>query len=297
MAHLRSVSCGYSSGMATDREYCADVAAAEGEALGGTADAVDAWILLEYLPAWGAKATTDNALDAATRAWLSGLASTASERGVKMRLQFIRQPETDRTGVTLMLAVDGRLHRVDAPDYEALTRQPYDTVQNAPTEAAAHYFVCTNGQRDVCCARFGLPTYAALRERVGARVWQTTHVGGHRFAPNVLALPQAALYGRVQPHDVDAFVTAIDSGRLAAPWLRGRTRYAPEIQAAEVALAQRGLDTSGVASTSQTDGGIEVRFGAHAVVVRRGEPRAVLASCGEERKPVAPWIVSEPRVR
>ena len=48
--------------MAIDREYCAEVAAAEGEALIGTADVVDAWILLEYLPAWTAKATSDNAL-------------------------------------------------------------------------------------------------------------------------------------------------------------------------------------------------------------------------------------------
>ena len=75
----------------------------------------------------------------------------------------------------------------------------HDAARSAP-----QYFVCTNGQRDLCCARFGLPTYAALRERVGERVWQTTHVGGHRFAPNVLTLPQAALYGRVQPADVDA---------------------------------------------------------------------------------------------
>jgi hypothetical protein len=283
--------------MTTGREYCADVAATEGETLGGTADVVDAWILLEYLPAWSAKATTDNALGAATREWLASLVAAASARGVKTRLQFVRQPDIDRSGVTLVVAVDGGLHRIDAPDYDALARYSYDSALAAPVEAAPQYFVCTNGQRDVCCARFGLPTYAALRERVGQRVWQTTHLGGHRFAPNVLALPQGALYGRVQPHDVDAFVSAIEHGRLAARWLRGRTRHSPEVQAAEAALARRGVDTSGPVATMATDGGIEVRFGAHALVVRRGEPRPVLASCGEERKPVASWIVSESRAR
>ena len=287
--------------MATDREYCAEVAAAEGEGLAGTADVVDAWILLEYLPAWTAKATSDNALSAAAREWLARLAAGAASRGHKARLQFIRQPEIDRTGATVMVAVDGCLHRVDAPDYDALTAQTYESVLAASRETAAQYFVCTNGQRDVCCARFGLPTYAALRERVGARVWQTTHVGGHRFAPNVLALPQAALYGRVQASDVDAFVDAIEAGGLAPRWLRGRTKYAPEVQAAEAALAQRGIDTRGSVVATPIDGGIEVRFGAHSIAVRRGEPRAVLTSCGDERKPVAPLLVSElvsePRVR
>jgi hypothetical protein len=278
--------------MATDREYCAEVAAAEGEALAGTAEVVDVWIMLEYVPAWTAKATSDNALNAKAREWLVGLAAAAAARGHKARLQFVRQPELDRTGVTLMVAVDGQLHRVAARDYDALTRHTYEAMLAAPLETAPQYFVCTNGQRDVCCARFGLPTYAALRERVGARVWQTTHVGGHRFAPNVLALPQAALYGRVQPGDVDGFVAAIDAGRLAPQWLRGRTNFAPEMQAAEVALAQRGIGTNSPVVVTPIDGGIEVRFGAHAVVVRRGERRAVLASCGDERKPVAPFLVS-----
>ena len=287
--------------MATDREYCAEVAAAEGEALSGTADVVDAWILLEYVPAWTAKATSDNALNVTAREWCAGLAAAAAARGHKARLQFVRQPELDRTGVTLMIAFDGRLHRVSARDYDTLTAHTYDAMLAAPLETSVQYLVCTNGQRDVCCARFGLPTYAALRDRVGARVWQTTHVGGHRFAPNVLALPQAALYGRVQPNDVDAFVDAIEAGRLAPQWLRGRTKHPPEVQAAEIALLQRGIDASGPVGATPIDGGVEVRFGTKTVVVRRGEPRAVLASCGEARKPVAPFLVgelvSEPRVR
>ena len=40
------------------REYCAEVAQAEDEPMAGTADVVDVWIMLEYLPAWTAKATS-----------------------------------------------------------------------------------------------------------------------------------------------------------------------------------------------------------------------------------------------
>ena len=76
------------------REYCAEVAQADGEPMAGTADVVDVWIMLEYLPAWTAKATTDNALAAPTKAWLKRLADEVAARGLKPRLQLIRRPET-----------------------------------------------------------------------------------------------------------------------------------------------------------------------------------------------------------
>ncbi len=280
--------------MLKDREYCAEIAAAEGEALGGTADVVDVWIMLEYRPSWSSKATSDNALAPRTRAWLDELAASAAATGRRTRVQFVRRPELEHADLTLMVALDGRLHRCAGPNYDALGMLAFDDVLRAPIETAPQYFVCTNGQRDVCCARFGLPAYAALRESVGARAWQTTHVGGHRFAPNVLTLPQAALYGRVHPHDVGAFVAHVESGRLATAWLRGRTRHAPEVQAAEATLAARGTDTSVEPATRAIDGGWEVRFGDAIVHVCAQAPRAVLASCGDARKPVASWRVTDP---
>ena len=280
--------------MSDERAYCSERSLADAEPMAGTADPVDVWLLLEYLPAWSAKATTDNALAATTREWLTRLANEAQQHGLKVRLQFIRQPEIERTGVTFLVASDGVLHRVDAPDYSTLSGMSFASVLAAPAVAPPQYFVCTNGQRDLCCARFGLPTYAALRERVGESVWQTTHVGGHRFAPNVLVLPQAALYGRVLPTDVDTFVATAESDRLAARWLRGRTSYAPQVQAAEAALVARGIDVSGALTIAPvSDGGQRISFGTNAVVVRPGAPREVLTSCGDQqRKTVVPWIVS-----
>jgi hypothetical protein len=276
------------------REYCAEVALSESEPIAGTADTVDVWIMLEYAPAWTAKATSDNALAAPTKTWLKQLSGEISARELKPRLQLIRRPEIDRVGVTLLLGTPRGLHRVEVAEYDSLTALSFDSIGTMPLETAPQYFVCTNGQRDVCCARFGLPTYAALRERVGGRVWQTTHVGGHRFAPNVLTLPQAALYGRVQPADADEFVEAVERNGVAAKWLRGRTRYEPDVQAAEAALLARGVDTSGKLHRQPLDGGgYRVSFGSHAVAVKPGATREVLTSCGDERKPVTAWNVSE----
>ena len=111
-----------------------------------------------------------------------------------------------------------------------------------PRVEEPRYFVCTNGQRDLCCARYGLPAYARLRELVGERAWQTTHVGGHRFAPNVLTLPQGVLYGRVRPEDVPRFVEDVEAGRLARDHVRGRSAFPAEAQAAETALDEEVLE-------------------------------------------------------
>ena len=48
------------------------------------------------------------------------------------------------------------------------------------------YLVCTHGKRNVCCARLGGPLAQALAARHPGQVWETTHVGGHRFAANLV---------------------------------------------------------------------------------------------------------------
>ena len=155
----------------------------------GTADRVDAWLLLEYHPAWKARAIEEGDLGADTRRWLQESIVQAAAAGLKVRPQLIRQPEIDRHRITLFIGLPDRLLRFQGDDYRFLQALDLSAVLADPGryEAVAepHYFVCTNGQRDVCCARFGLPVYAGLRAQVGQRVWQVTHLGGHRFAPNV----------------------------------------------------------------------------------------------------------------
>jgi hypothetical protein len=51
------------------------------------------------------------------------------------------------------------------------------------------FFICTHGQVDICCARFGVPLYRALRATPAVEAWRTSHFGGHRFAPTVMEFP------------------------------------------------------------------------------------------------------------
>ena len=63
--------------------------------------------------------------------------------------------------------------------------------------------VCTHGGRDVCCGKFGYPVYDLLRRRHSVpgelRVWRTSHIGGHRFAPTMIDYPEGRYWGHLEP--------------------------------------------------------------------------------------------------
>jgi hypothetical protein len=105
------------------------------------------------------------------------------------------------------------------------------------------YLVCTNGARDQCCAIRG-PTVAAAFERARpGQAYECSHLGGHRFAANVLVLPDALCFGRLDARSASALADALDAARLPLDNFRGRTTLEPEQQAAEILLRRElGLD-------------------------------------------------------
>ena len=273
--------------MAPERTYCSDLCLASGEPLLGTAGQVEVWLLLEYKLTWKPKAVQDNDLAAATRAWLDATVAAIEATGRKVRPQFIRRPEIDTPETNLFIAQEGRLLRHRSQGYDAIANLDIDAAEFEDVEQQ-QYFVCTNGQRDLCCARYGLPTYARLREAVGERAWQITHLGGHRFAPNVLALPHGALYGRVFPAAVEDFVRTVENGDLSVSHLRGRSAYPPVAQVAETRI-------DGHCELQAVDGEqavFETAAGTRTVQVRQSNtPYQVIASCGKsETEAVYPYL-------
>jgi hypothetical protein len=288
-------------GAAKARQYCSELNASE--SLWGTADTVDVWLCLEYRPVWKPKAMADNALAAPIRSWLAESIAAVEASGLKVRPQFIRQPEVDRDDTRLLLTVNGAVTQFSGRGYDYLedldlARIIQGGLADGPgTEPDGPiYLVCTNGQRDQCCARFGLPAYNALKERVGERVWQATHLGGHRFAPNVLVLPNACLYGRVQAEGVDEFLDFTERDLVDFDRLRGRTGYPAIVQAGEGALARQNVrllhvdgDDSAAVITFADDAA------RHSVsMARAGRAELVSKSCGDgARAEVYPFVVSE----
>ena len=78
------------------------------------------------------------------------------------------------------------------------------------TDRVRDLLVCTHGNVDAACARFGYPIYKTLRDKYAKgsdgnlRVWRCSHFGGHRFAPTLLDLPQGQFWGHLEPDVLDA---------------------------------------------------------------------------------------------
>ena len=226
--------------------YCSTISAQAGEALFGTVSQTKFYLLLEYNGSWEEKALAKSSIPEEVKQRLTEVSKNLP--GSKVLL--IKRGSTPPAGpLHFFLAAAGknfsRLYRFQLNSYvEILDLDLTAIFQGAPgyqpyLQSDPLYLVCTNGRRDLCCSRFGFPVYEALKKLVGGAAWECTHVGGHRFAANLLHLPQAVLYGRVQPQDTAALVEQIQSGKMRLENLRGRTVYPEVVQAADYFLRQQ----------------------------------------------------------
>lgn len=77
-----------------------------------------------------------------------------------------------------------------------------------------HITVCMHGARDARCGACGPLIAQAFEEAIEARgyedvhIHRSSHVGGHRFAGNVLVYPGGTWYGYVRPQDVEQVLDA-----------------------------------------------------------------------------------------
>ena len=65
------------------------------------------------------------------------------------------------------------------------------------------------------------------------RVWESSHIGGCRFAPAVVLFPHAFVLGAMAADDVAGIAADYRAGRVDPRWVRGRSVLAPAAQAAQ----------------------------------------------------------------
>jgi hypothetical protein len=151
--------------------------------------------------------------------------------------------------------------------------------------------VCGHGTRDACCALRGRAVFGALEAQVApSDLWLSSHHGGHRFAANVLVLPDGLHLGRVAAGNAARVVGDALAGRIALEHYRGRTAYTARQQAAErVVRESHGL--VGSFDLRLVDGaGDEVRLldrngNEHRAVTEEVAGPPVPASCGAQTEP------------
>lgn len=291
----------------TSAPFCREVSLAAGEPAYGKALSAPAWLLLEYNGEWRARATEDNELPRKVQAWLE--IQTAAVNG---RLQFIKQKQgaDDEAELSFFVIIPDakrpRQYRFPFRRYAELLTIDVAAVAAADETGAPQpyeellYLVCTNGRRDRCCAKFGFPLYRELVDKVGTAVWETTHVGSHRFAPNIIAFPEGIYYSRLEIDEVDAFIAARRRDEIYLSRYRGRTAYPKPVQAAEYFLRRETGDRtlygwSYQAQQQSADDAWRVAFTApdgtaHRVALRveRDAPTGLDASCGKPLTKLTP---------
>jgi hypothetical protein len=206
----------------------------------GTASTGDAWLLLEYARPWGSKAFRDSTLPKAVKVYLSGLLKSVP----RSRVLLIKQTKKVKGPLTLFVVRSGEssssILKYEFPEYEQLL--DLDLVSalaggspsgTTPWEEPL-FLVCTHGKRDKCCAKFGIPIYKTIQTLVGeSSVWQCSHVGGDRFAANVVCFPDGLFYGHVTEETAKLIVKEYDERRIVLTNFRGRSCYSFPVQAAE----------------------------------------------------------------
>jgi hypothetical protein len=79
----------------------------------------------------------------------------------------------------------------------------------------------------------GRPATAALAAAEPGRVWESSHIGGCRFAPAVVLFPHAFVLGAMPPDALAGIAGDYRAGRLDPRWVRGRSTLSPAAQAAQ----------------------------------------------------------------
>jgi len=214
-------------GRAIERTFCAEFSRTAEEEMAGTVRPVDLWLLIEFRARWEREAI--QVFSEAVQLRLKSLRT----RIPATRLTLIRQQDRVRGPLSLFWAFSDerkpRLYRTQFTNYEDLR---FDEEKLGGETKEKLFAVCTHGRHDPCCARFGNAIYSRM-QAICENVWQISHIGGCRFAPNVVCLPHGIVYGRVESSECEAIVSGYNQGSLLVSRARGRSCYSKPIQAAE----------------------------------------------------------------
>jgi hypothetical protein len=214
------------------------------EQIFGTATRSNVWLLLEYPHPMGAKAFEESNIPEPTKQYLNSIKNSIPGT----RIQLIKRPSTHSRDITFFLALTRESlpllfefhldNYEDLPDLNLAAAFSEDGlkehIRNRPL-----FLICTNGKRDPCCAQWGLPLYKGLSKINPDSIWQTSHVGGHRFAPNMVCFPHGICYGRADHQRAQILIDAYQQQQILLENFRGRSTYPPEVQAAEYYMRKK----------------------------------------------------------
>lgn len=261
-------------------ERCALRAQLRGDPMLGTAFPASRVLLVEQPGPWGHAGLPDSQFDPDVarrlierlgRRGIRTLAIRSPGRGTARSARRWGFADCRRGREQLVWGTFGSDEELLTLDVDAPV--PSTSVSHGTEDDLPVYLVCAHSKHDLCCALRGRPVAAALHAARPGRVWECSHVGGERFAANVVVLPIGLQYGRLPQFVAPRFPDAIERGDIVATYLRGRIGMPPADQAA-FAFAHILFEVAHI-------GGIEVldsrTVSTDEVVVRVRTPEGVFA--------------------
>lgn len=204
--------------------FCTEESQIAGEDLIGCAVAAQFYVLVECPPPWSANAFHSKPIPENLRILvqqlkqdersISSLLIYGDRQQTCTRVIIFRQPDGVSFGYSKQEFQVSSLEDV-APlvsDYLFHDRQTHEPIETHTRDI----LVCTHGSHDKCCAKYGQPFYRQAIATVSqlalnpeVRVWQASHIGGHRFAPTAIDFPEGRYYGRLDQDSLTAILTRI----------------------------------------------------------------------------------------
>lgn len=230
--------------MSGKTKSCVQLSVESGEQLFGTAPRVDHWFLLEYRGNWNKEALLNSSLSKEVKDCVGKLLNSFPNS----RLQFIKKDVNNSDNISFYYAksteFEPKLYKFSLNSYEDIInldiKNLIETGEIRDSESDEKLvLICTHGAYDSCCGKFGVPVYNQIKNNNGISVWNTTHVGAHRFSANIVALPEGIYYGRVDPVNVNNLIESHLKGEIYLQCFRGRSCYSQTSQVSDYFLRDK----------------------------------------------------------
>ncbi|MEP0949144.1 MULTISPECIES: sucrase ferredoxin [Cyanophyceae] len=208
-----------------EQSFCAEQARQSGIDIAGSASEHSLYVAIACSPPWESNDLDSKGIPENLR--LLGKAFYDDYDRYQTRFLLIHNDQLqleNRTRVLVFRKPSGlatgyekqEFHLRDIHDVAPLVQQIVmgEPVSATPVdEPSRDILVCTHGSRDRCCSRFGAPIYHQARKLVAelglqnTRIWQTSHIGGHRMAPTAIDFPSARYYGYLDAESLRSVLT------------------------------------------------------------------------------------------
>lgn len=239
--------------------FCSEVSQANGEDPIGSAIVVDQYLIIEAAQPWKTNIWIEpdpmppGVLEALNFVWETGgnirQLAIAPDREYshpdQTRVFFYCRPQKpfaqfEKHEFIVPYDLVGSLALALLKHPEALSKF---TQYRQQTDHIRELLVCTHGNVDAACSRFGYPIYQKLRTEYAhgksenfadhslsphlsispspLRIWRCSHFGGHQFAPTLLDLPHGQYWGHLQPDILELLVKQQGDLQALYPYYRG----------------------------------------------------------------------------